>query len=100
MFDPDSRYYELETAYLEVRKADGTTQRIAYKRRRFLPPLEGGQALAEHPVKEGDRLDNITAAYLGEPTQFFQIADANNVLRPQELVEQLGRRVKITLPNL
>ena len=100
MFDPESRYYELDTAYLLVRNSDGTTQRIAYKRRRFLPPADEMTTLVEHVVQDGDRPDNITALYLGEPTQFWRVMDANNVLHPQELTDEVGRRIKIAMPKM
>jgi hypothetical protein len=54
--------------------------------------------LVEHTVVQGERLDNITARYLGDPTQFWQVCDANGVLEPAEL-EQLGRTVRIALPG-
>ena len=41
--------------------------------------------LAEHVVVRGDRLDLIAAAYLGDPTQFWRICDANPVIHPEEL---------------
>jgi hypothetical protein len=50
-------------------------------------------------VAQGDRLDTITARYLGDPTQFWRICDANDTLRPDEL-EEPGRTVRIALPLL
>ena len=50
-------------------------------------------------VTEGDRLDNITAAHLGDPEQFWRICDANRAMRPDELTRGLGRRLRITLPD-
>jgi nucleoid-associated protein YgaU len=47
---------------------------------------------------QGDRLDNLAARYLGDPEQFWKICDANNVLRPDELTEEIGRVVRIALP--
>jgi hypothetical protein len=94
-FPPTSRYAPIETATLEL--ADGTS--IRYVRRRFVPPPERFTLLQEHQVTEGDRLDNITARYLGDPEQFWRICDANAALRPEELTETLGRRLRITLPD-
>ncbi len=54
--------------------------------------------LHEHTVTQGDRLDNVTAHYLGDPEQFWRVCDANNAMRPAEL-EEVGRRVRITLPE-
>lgn len=93
-FPPTSRYASVPLATLQT--ADGTT--IVYLRRRFVPPPEQFTLLQEHIVKQGDRLDNITAQYLGDPEQFWRVCDANNVVRPREL-EAIGRRMRITLPE-
>jgi len=95
MFPITSRYYNIERAELET--ADG--RKIVYLRRRFVPPAERFELLQEHVVTEGDRLDNITAQYLGDPEQFWRICDANNAVRPDELTEEVGRRLRITLPE-
>jgi hypothetical protein len=50
-------------------------------------------------VTQGDRLDNVTARYLGDPEAFWRICDANNAMRPNELTETIGRRLRITLPE-
>jgi nucleoid-associated protein YgaU len=67
-------------------------------RRRFCPPPERFALLQEHAVVQGDRLDNITAKYLGDPEQFWRICDANAAMRPEDLIE-IGRRLRITLPE-
>jgi hypothetical protein len=90
MFTPASRYYSLET---DTYAAD-PQHPIAYVCRRFLPPLNGA-ILAEHEVAGLERLDNITAIYLGDPEQFWRICDANTELRPADLTAEPGRRVKI-----
>lgn len=92
-FPPTSRYAATEVAVYE--DADG--HRSAYLRRRFVPQPETFALLTEHEVTEGDRLDNITATYLGDPEQFWKVADANRAMRPDDLV-QVGRRLRITLP--
>ena len=98
MFDPNSRYYSLETVTLGYIDKDGMTRIVAYKRRRFIPTVEGQTTLLEHSVTQGERLDNITARYLGDPTQFWRVCDANLVLCPEEL-EEVGRRITIALPQ-
>ena len=72
---------------------------VVYLRRRFLSSPERFQLLQLHTVTEGERLDNITARYLGDPEQFWRVCDANNAMRPQELTETIGRQVRITLPE-
>ncbi len=95
MFAINSRYNGIETAKLET--VDGKT--IVYLRRRFVPPPERFALLLEHTVTEGERLDNITAQYLGDPEQFWRVCDANGAIRPDELTETIGRRLRITLPE-
>jgi hypothetical protein len=94
-FPQTSRYYNFETATLET--PDG--RMIIYLKRRFVPPPENFSLLQEHVVVEGDRLDNVTARYLGDPEQFWRICDANRAMRPDELTETIGRRLRITLPE-
>lgn len=95
MFSITSRYYSIEQVQFET--ADG--KKIAYVRRRFVPPMERFELLQEHSVAEGERLDNVTAQYVGDPEQFWRICDANNAIRPDELTETVGRRLRITLPE-
>ena len=98
MFDPTSRYFNIENATLSVMDKDGALRSIVYKRRRFIPSGDEAITVVEHTVTQGERLDNITARYLGDPTQFWRICDANHVQAPGEL-EELGRVIKITLPH-
>jgi len=99
MFDSTSRYARAETRKMTVVGPDGQAREIRYIERRFIPSCEDVPVLAEHTVSQGDRLDNVTALYLGDPTQFWRICDANNVLSPDELTDEIGTRIKITLPN-
>jgi hypothetical protein len=94
IFQQTSRYYSIETAVYET--PDG--EQVRYLRRRFLPSLDRFTLIQEHPVVERDRLDNITARYLGDPEQFWRVCDANPVMQPEQL-EVVGRRVRITLPE-
>ena len=66
---------------------------------RFIPS-NGTTTLLEHTVTQGERLDNITAKYLGDPTQFWRICDANYVMRPDELTDTIGNVIEITMPQL
>lgn len=90
-----SRYHGIETTVHET--ADG--RKIVHLRRRFVPPPESHALLHEHTVVEGDRPDTVAAQHLGDPEQSWRIADANGVLRPEELTEEVGRLIRITLPE-
>ena len=94
-FPPTSRYHNIETAKMET--SDG--REVIYLRRRFLPSPDRFALLQEHEVAQGDRLDNITARYLNDPEQCWRICDANAAMRPDELTEEIGRRLRITLPE-
>ncbi len=94
-FPPNSRYHGIDAA--TVATAGGKT--IAYLRRRFIPPPERFALLQEHTVTQSDRLDLLAAQYLGDPEQFWRLCDANTAMRPDELTETIGRRLRITLPE-
>lgn len=94
MFDYTSRYYNLANA---TYTAPGGRE-VAYKIRRFLPaaalPL-----LAEVTVMQGERLDLVTYRTLGDPLQFWRIADANDAINPFELEEPPGRTLRVPVPQ-
>ncbi|MDB5148614.1 MAG: hypothetical protein JWQ57_2634 [Mucilaginibacter sp.] len=94
-FSPTSRYYSIDTAIIN----DANGNAIPYLRRRFLPLADQFYQLQEHTVLMGERLDQVTYTYLGDPERFWQICDANNTMRPEELIEEPGSKIKITLPQ-
>ncbi len=94
VFQPSSRYAGIEVATIEI-----AGETIVYVRRRFLPLPDTQAVIAEHVVGQGERLDHLAARYLGDPELFWRICDANRALRPEALVERLGRRLLITLPE-
>jgi hypothetical protein len=95
LFSPSSRYYGIET--VKMMTAEG--EEVIYLRRRFVPQPERFGLLRAHTVTEGDRLDNIAARHLGDPELFWRLCDANRALRPDELTEEIGRRLRIPLPE-
>ncbi len=97
MFSVTSRYHGIEQA--EFVAADG--RHLVYVRRRLLPLDPPVAVLTEHVVAQGDRLDNVTARYLGDPELFWRICDANLALRPEDLTapDRLGSRLLIPLPT-
>jgi hypothetical protein len=95
IFPPTSRYALTPTATLV--RADGTP--VTYLKRRFVPAPENLALLQWHQVVQNERLDNITAHYLGDPEQFWRLCDANRALRPEELTETIGKQLRITLPE-
>jgi hypothetical protein len=94
-FPSTSRYADVPIAVLAL--PDGRA--VAYLRRRFVPPPERFALLTEHVVGDGERLDTIAAQHLGDPEQFWRICDANNAIEPEELIRDVGRVLRITLPE-
>ncbi|GAB4574779.1 MAG: hypothetical protein Kow0077_23030 [Anaerolineae bacterium] len=95
MFDPTSRYADLEDA--EHTLPDGRV--VRYKRRRFLPRPESLDTLVVVRVQQGQRTDHIAAATLGDPLQFWRLLDANLALHPVELTETVNRPVRVPIPR-
>jgi len=95
VFPPTSRYYGLATTSLT--SADGRT--VNYLRRRFVPQSSRFALLKQHAVVQNDRLDNLAARYIGDPEQYWRLCDANNAIRPDELIETIGQTLRITLPE-
>jgi hypothetical protein len=94
-FPPSSRYNKTATSKFTL--PDGTE--VAYLRRRFVPPPEAFALLQEYAVSQGERLDHIAAKFLGDPEQFWRLCDANGAVKPNELLEPVGRALRITLPE-
>jgi hypothetical protein len=91
-FPPNSRYYG--ATVLKLERKPGET--IAYLARRFVPQPGRFGTVQECTVVQGDRLDLIAAKYLGDPELYWRLCDANGALRPDELVEEIGHRLRIT----
>ncbi|MBU6400274.1 MAG: LysM domain-containing protein [Verrucomicrobia bacterium] len=96
-FPTDSRYHGLGT--LQYTAPNGDI--IAYLARRFVPQpgAPNFAKVAQHIVRQGDRLDLLAAKYLGDPLLSWLLCDANGALRPEELVETPGRTLDITMPQ-
>jgi hypothetical protein len=95
LFPPTSRYYNSETTTIET----GEGKQIVFLKRRFLPSSDRLATIHEHQVTEGERLDTITALYFNDPLLFWRICDANTSMNPPELTAEIGRRLRITLPE-
>jgi hypothetical protein len=95
MFDPDSRYATLDDALLVTPEG----REIRYTRRRFLPQGDSLPLLAEVRVRQGDRLDLITYRTLGDPVQWWRVADANDAMNPVDLTAQPGTELRVPFPQ-
>lgn len=95
LFPPNSRYYAIETTTLKT--SDGKT--IPFLRRRFVPSPSHYAIVQEYSVTQGDRLDNLSNRFLGDPEVFWQLCDSNCAMRPEELTETVGRTIQIGSPK-
>lgn len=86
-----SRYHAIGTAMIK----GPDDEPIIYLKRRFIPSPEHYVIQQQHTVSDGERLDNISANYIGDPEQFWQLADANGAMKPEELTEEAGKKLKI-----
>jgi nucleoid-associated protein YgaU len=93
-FPTDSRYYGSST--LQYTAPNGNT--YTYLQRRFVPPPSDFSTFAQHTVIQGERLDQISAKYLGDPLLYWRVCDANGAIQPEEL-EAPGTTLNITLPQ-
>ncbi|MEN9937367.1 MAG: hypothetical protein RLZZ387_3946 [Chloroflexota bacterium] len=93
MFNFTSRYAGIATATTTA--ADG--REVAFVQRRFLPAAAALPLLAELTLAPGERLDLLTHRALGDPLQFWRIADANDAISPFDLEEE-GRALRVPVP--
>jgi len=98
MFAVTSRYASISTATYTL--PDGRI--VVYLQRRFIPQTAATVVLARYTVVQGDRLDRITANFMGDPEQFWRICDVNNVMQPEELTDDsaIGQQLLIPLPQV
>jgi len=96
-FPTDSRYYGTST----LTYVSPTGESISYLARRIVPQpgTPNFATVAQHTVRQGDRLDLIAAKYLGDPLIFWLICDANGAIDPEELVASIGKVLNITTPQ-
>lgn len=93
-YPQNSRYYGIPTQ--SVTTEDGRT--VSCLTRRVVPQPSAFATLQLITLRDGDRLDQLAAQYLGDPLLFWRLCDANGVLRPDELTETAGATLRITLP--
>lgn len=96
MFEHGSRYYALEVATLTTPAGLA----VRYVRRRFLPHGASLPLLGEVSIAEGERLDQIAARTLGDPEQYWRICDANDAMRPTDLLATVGALLRIPVPRV
>jgi Base plate wedge protein 53 len=94
-FDQSSRYYPVPLATFA--SPDG--RQISYVLRRLIPQPETLYPIRNYIVNGSDRVDNIAASQYGDPTQFWQLCDANAVFDPADLTASPGRSLVVAMPQ-
>ncbi|MFE9040623.1 hypothetical protein ACFYOG_06865 [Streptomyces sp. NPDC007818] len=96
------RYADVGITTTTVPDGAGGVREVRHLRRRPLPDPRGVPVLALHAVARDDRMDLIAARYLGDPTAFWLVSDANGALDPDELVglENEGTLLVVPVPGV
>jgi hypothetical protein len=94
-FPANSRYAGIALTVHEA--PDGRP--VVHLCRRFVPQPERFVTIAEHALREHERLDTLAARYFADPELFYRLCDANRALFPEELLAQVARVLRITLPE-
>lgn len=88
MFDEKSRYAKVET--YAVKDKRGRTVQVV--------PVSGAPQQAiigYHLLKQGQRLDHLAGKYASDPTSFWRICEANDVMQ----AEMLSEAQEIAIPS-
>lgn len=92
MFDNRSRYWDIPVTTTMI---DGRT--VTYVQRRFIPAADTLPLRATYIARREDRSDRVAAAQLQDPLQYWQLLDANGVVRDEDLLRP-GRQIRIPWP--
>jgi hypothetical protein len=91
---PNSRYYGLTIR--ERTNAAGVTENFVA--RRIIPATERYRALDRHRADGDERIENLSADYLGDPELYWRICDANGDEDPGLATQPISRLITIPLP--
>jgi hypothetical protein len=91
--NPNSRYYGATVESLVL--PSGVT--VQYLQRRIIPAASIYSALQNYTLIDGDRVDNLASKYLGDPTLYWLICDANTAPDPDALTATPGSKIQIPL---
>ena len=94
MFDPTSRYAALPT----LSYVAGPGRTISHVPARILPQSAALTMLGAVAPVPGERLDLFAARTLGDALLFWRIADANDAMDPDALIEA-GVPLNVPLPT-
>jgi hypothetical protein len=89
----NSRYYG--SGVEQITLSDGAA--VSYLSRRIIPQMSIYMRTQNYSVVAGDRLDNLAARFMADPTLFWMIADANAAMDASSLTTEPGRVILIPL---
>lgn len=93
--NPNSRYYG--GAMEQFVLPDGRP--VMYLARRIVPQASTYTSTQNYVITDSDRLDNLANTFLGDPTLYWMICDANSATDPDELTAQAGRAILIPVAS-
>ncbi len=93
-FAPNSRYKAANVR--QYTTPDGDT--VPFVGRRIIPEMDRYRPLDRHRTVASERIDQVAAAFYGDPEQYWRICDANGIQRPSDAAEPVGRLLLIPLP--
>lgn len=79
---PDARSRYKDAKSYQIIDHKGRTRTVL-----AVPPAKAASIRGEHLRIQGQRLDHLAGYYLDDPTAFWRILDANDVLLPEALSE-------------
>ena len=91
---PNSRYNGIGTA--TYTRPDGTV--VRYLNRRIIPQPEQYTTMRQYVTVQGDRIDMVANAQMGDPLLYWILCDANAASDPDALTAEPGRVLRVTLP--
>lgn len=93
-FARNSRYWGL--AIRTRTRPDGTVD--SFVARRIIPAMSRYRIPERYRTTDGERIDGVAAATLGDPELYWRICDANGDEEPADAVLPPGRLLGIPLP--
>lgn len=86
-----SRYAQTKTR--TSKRADG--REVVHLKRRFIPKPDELSTVRMHRLQQNERLDHIAFTYFNNAELDWRICDANGAMHPDELLEEVGRMLRI-----
>jgi hypothetical protein len=93
-YTPNSRYYGLTVR----KRTNAAGMSETFVARRIIPAMARYRALDRHRTDGDERIENLSADYLGDSELYWRICDANGDEDPGLSAQPIGRLITIPLP--